>query len=54
MNKRATFYFLVGVFITPLSTYAFFADWTKMPMQMMNGMTQPQAQQPVVCDCRCK
>ena len=52
MKKCAVVYLIIGVLISTAS-YAFFADWTKMPMQMMNDMTQPQAQQPVVCDCRC-
>jgi len=52
MSKCALLYFVVGVTVTTAS-YAFFADWTKVPMQMMNQMSQPQAQKPVVCDCRC-
>jgi len=52
MNKCALMYFVIGVTLTTAS-YAFFADWTQMPIQMMNGMTQPQAVQPLVCDCNC-
>ena len=51
MSKCALLYFVAGVTVTTAS-YAFFADWTKMPMQMMNGMSQPQPQ-PLVCDCKC-
>jgi len=52
MNKCALMYFAIGVTLTTASM-AFFADWTQMPIQMMNGMTQPQAVQPLVCDCNC-
>jgi len=51
MSKCALLYFVIGVTLTTAS-YAFFAEWTQMPMNMMQ-MTQPQPQ-PVVCDCRCK
>tara|TARA_R110002126_G_C10052339_1_gene460479 strand:- start:133 stop:294 length:162 start_codon:yes stop_codon:yes gene_type:complete len=52
MSKRALMYFVIGVTLTTAS-YAFFADWAKMPMNMMQ-MTQPQQQaSPLVCDCRC-
>ena len=54
MSKCALLYFVVGVTVTTAS-YAFFSDWTQMPMQMMQGMSQPQSQvqQPVVCACDC-
>jgi len=54
MSKCALLYFVIGVTLTTAS-YAFFAEWTQMPMQMMQ-MTQPQiqAQKPVVCECRCE
>jgi len=52
MSKCALLYFVIGVTLTTVS-YAFFAEWTQMPMQIMSEMTQPQAQKPVVCDCRC-
>lgn len=51
MNKSALLYFAVGVSLTTAS-YAFFSDWTQMPMNIMQGMTQAQPQ-PLVCDCRC-
>jgi len=51
MSKCALLYFVMGVTMTTAS-YAFFAEWTQMPMQMMQ-MTQPVAVQPMVCDCRC-
>ena len=51
MKLKCLLIFLGGMSLS-LVGYAFFAEWTKMPMQMMQ-MTQPQAQQPVVCDCRC-
>jgi len=53
MSKGALLYFVIGVTLTTAS-YAFFAEWTQMPMQLMQGMTQPQQQvSPLVCDCRC-
>ena len=54
MSKCALLYFVIGVTLTTAS-YAFFSEWTQMPMQMMQGMTQPQSQvqQPVVCACDC-
>ena len=52
MSKCALLYFVMGITITTAS-YAFFADWTQMPMQMMQGMTQAQQAQPLVCDCNC-
>lgn len=52
MSKCALLYFVVGVTLTTAS-YAFFAEWTQMPMQMMNGMTQQQVTQPLICDCNC-
>jgi len=52
MSKCALLYFVIGVTLTTAS-YAFFADWAQMPMNMMQ-MTQPQQQaSPLVCDCRC-
>ena len=54
MSKLALMYFVIGVTLTTAS-YAFFADWAKMPMNIMSGMTQPQPQPqpPLICDCRC-
>jgi len=52
MKNKCIVIFLSGVVTT--AAYGFFSDWTKMPMSMMNNMSQPQAQQvPIVCDCRC-
>jgi hypothetical protein len=52
MIKSTVIYIVTGVLISTAS-YAFFADWAKMPMNMMQ-MSQPQPQaSPLVCDCRC-
>ncbi len=50
MKTKCILVLSVGMLVT-MGAYAFFADWTKMPQQMMQ-MTQPQPQ-PLVCDCRC-
>ena len=51
MKNKCILIFITGMVTT--AAYGFFADWTQMPMQMMQGMTQPQVTQPLVCDCNC-
>ena len=50
MKLKCLLIFLGGMSLS-LVGYAFFADWAKMPMNMMQ-MSQPQPQ-PLVCDCKC-